>query len=335
MFDALMRRASDLRRSRVPYALAIVVRHEKPISGKPGDKAIILADGALSGWIGGGCTKPLIIEEARQALVDGKHRLVRIAPSVGASARGIVEYTMTCHSGGSLDIYIEPVLPPPQLIILGRTELARTLCRLGKVMQYEVVAAAPDADASQFPEADDFQDHFDLRQRPLAAPTFIIVATQGERDVEALTEALASKVPYVAFIASRKKAQQTLPSLEGFSPEDIARIRTPAGLDIGARLPNEIAVSILAEIISVLRTEPTITTEEETNMLTETVRIDGMSCSHCVLSVRKALENMPGVTIRAVEVGSARISYDEAQVSGEHILQAIEDQGYSARQESA
>ena len=127
MFDVFFNKATELNAARQPFALAIVVRYEKPISGKAGDKAIILADGSLYGWIGGGCTKPLIIQEAQKALADGRPRLVRIAPSSNTSANGIIEYTMTCHSGGSLDIYIEPVLPKPQLIIFGRTELAQTL----------------------------------------------------------------------------------------------------------------------------------------------------------------------------------------------------------------
>ncbi len=336
MFDVFFNKATELNAARRPFALAIVVRFETPISGKPGDKAIILADGSLYGWIGVGCTKPLIVQEAQKALADGRPRLVRIAPSSNASANGIIEYTMTCHSGGSLDIYIEPVLPKPQLVIFGRTELAQTLARLGKVMNYQITVAAPDADPALFPEADHLLHDLDLADVPLAQPTFAIVATQGEDDEAALAEALKHNLPYVAFVASRKKAERVLDYLaeNNLPAERLAQVKTPAGLDIGARLPEEIAVSILAEIIAVMsRAEATPTQQSEraplaVNHVVETLHLGEMSCSHCVLTVRKTLEAFPDVMVHQVEIGSTQISYDPAEVNRERIVEALEERGY-------
>src|ERR1700739_1036620 len=123
------------------FAVATVVRFEAPISGKPGDKAIIFADGEVWGWIGGGCAKPAGVKEALQALPDVPPRLVRISPS-SSEAEGIVAYNMTCHSGGTLDIYIEPVLPKPHILILGRSKVGQTLSKLGKTILYTVSLAA-------------------------------------------------------------------------------------------------------------------------------------------------------------------------------------------------
>ncbi len=334
MFDVFFNKATELNAARRPFALAIVVRYEKPISGKAGDKAIILADGSLYGWIGGGCTKPLIIQEAQKALADGRPRLVRIAPSSNTSANGIIEYKMTCHSGGSLDIYIEPVLPKPQLVIFGRTELAQTLARLGKVMNYQITVAAPDAGADLFPEADLLLPGLDLAGVPLAEPTFAIVATQGEDDEAALAEALKHDLPYVAFVASRKKAERVLEYLaeSGVSAERLDQIKTPAGLDIGARLPEEIAVSVLAEIIAVMRRAEAQPQPEQAplavNHAVETLHLGEMSCSHCVMTVRKTLEALPDVMVYAVEIGSAQISYDPAEINREQIVAALEARGY-------
>lgn len=336
MLESLFQKAEALSTARTPYALAIVVRHEKPISGKPGDKAIILADGSLTGWIGGGCTKPLIIAEAQEALRDGKHRMVRIAPSAQAAVNGIIRYEMTCHSGGSLDIYIEPVLPNPKLVIFGRSELARILCRLGAVMNYTVVVAAPEATPAQFPDADHFQDTLDLGDISVGPPCFAIVATQGEHDAAALCEVLARDVPQIAFVASRQKAEKTLQSLaaSGIPQAKIDRIKAPAGLDIGAQLPAEIAVSVLADIVSVLRAAPVPSPPPANHTLmdtTTTLQIKGMSCSHCVMIVQQTLERLGGITVRDVQVGSATIACDDARRPLDDVYAALQEEGFEAR----
>src|SRR5580700_4838030 len=132
MFDDFLQKAADLRSRSEAFAIATVVRFEGPISGKTGDKAIVDSSGRIWGWIGGGCAQPTVIKEALKALVDAKPRLVRISPSPNPTAQdGVLEYAMTCHSGGAVDIFIEPVLPKPQILILGRSAVAQALARLG------------------------------------------------------------------------------------------------------------------------------------------------------------------------------------------------------------
>jgi xanthine dehydrogenase accessory factor len=252
MFDQFLSKADELLSNGEPFAVALVVRYQAPISGKPGNKAIVLSDGKLWGWIGGGCAQPLVVKEALKALADGQPRLIRISPS-SSQEEGIIDYTMTCHSGGTLDIYIEPVLPKPHLLILGRSPVARTLVTLAKTIGYAVWVAAQDADRESFPDADVVQASLDLSQMRITPQTFVVVSTQGECDEEALEAALNAGAGYVAFVASKKKAANILDYLKEreVAPAKLERVRAPAGLDIHASSPEEIAVSILAEIIQV------------------------------------------------------------------------------------
>src|SRR5258707_11749120 len=139
MFDEFLSRAVAVRSQERPFATAVVVSYQPPVSGKPGDKAIIEADGTIWGWIGGGCVRPVVIQEALKAIQDGNPRLVRIAPA-GASKPddGTVNYTMTSQGGGALGIYIEPVLSRPQIVIIGRSPVAQTFCKLRKTGGYRI-----------------------------------------------------------------------------------------------------------------------------------------------------------------------------------------------------
>src|SRR5208282_5181113 len=169
MFDQFLSKAEELLAKNQPFVVAVVVRYQAPISGKPGNKAIIFPDGRMWGWIGGGCAQPVVIKEALKALADGQPRLIRISPS-SSPEEGIVDYTMTCHSGGTLDIYIEPVLPKPRIVIFGRSVVAKTLARLAEAIHYAVTAAD-----------EDFTAH---RLDPISPETFVVVSTQGENDEE-------------------------------------------------------------------------------------------------------------------------------------------------------
>ena len=250
MFDRFLNKAAELLAKGEPFVTASVVRFQAPISGKPGDKAIIFADGKMWGWIGGGCAQPVVIKEALKALADGQPRLVRISPT-SAPEHGIVDYTMTCHSGGTLDIYIEPVLPKPHIVILGRSPIAQTLARLGKAIGYRISVVAPGADREQFPDVDLLQAESDLDKLKIEPETFVVVSTQGEDDEEALAQAARTSAGYVAFVASKVKAGKVFEYLRdaGVPAERISQIRAPAGLEIHASSPEEIAVSIIAEII--------------------------------------------------------------------------------------
>jgi len=254
MFDQFLKKADELLASEQSFAIAVVVRYESPISGKPGNKAIISPDGRIWGWIGGGCAQPVVAKEALKALADGQPRLIRISPSASPE-EGVVDYTMTCHSGGTLDIYIEPVLPKPHLVILGRSPVAITLAKLAKAIDYTVSVAAPEADRESFPDADLLQTDLDLRGLKITPQTLIVVSTQGHQDEEAVENALRSAAAYVAFVASRTKTVKIVEYLKerGLVAERLGQLRAPAGLDIHAGSPEEIAVSILAEMIQVNR----------------------------------------------------------------------------------
>jgi xanthine dehydrogenase accessory factor len=252
MFDEFLEKAAELRSRGESFAMATVVRFEGPISGKPGDKAIVDSGGRIWGWIGGGCAQPTVVKEALLAMGDAKPRLVRISPSPNPVAQeGVLEYAMTCHSGGALDIFIEPVLPKPQILILGRSVVAQALAKLGAAAGYSVAVLAPDVSRENFPEPTVLRDRLDLSLVRITPRTFVVVSTQGEFDEEALEQALGTDVPYIAFVASKTKAEKILEYLRGrgISPERLARVTAPAGLPIGAVTPEEIAVSVLAEIV--------------------------------------------------------------------------------------
>jgi xanthine dehydrogenase accessory factor len=258
MFDDFLRKADELVLLGESFATATVVRYESPISGKPGDKAIIFADGEVWGWIGGGCAKPVVVKEAKKALEDGRPRLVRISPS-SSEEEGIVAYNMTCHSGGTLDVYIEPVLPKPHILIMGRSPVGNTLAKLAKVINYTVSIAAPEATHETYPEADRVKPNLSLSDWKIGSRIFIVVSTQGEEDEEALENALRTNASYVAFVASKTKASKVFEHLShrGVEANRLRQVRAPAGMNIGAASPEEIAVSILAEIIQVNRANTT------------------------------------------------------------------------------
>jgi xanthine dehydrogenase accessory factor len=194
----------------------------------------------------------MVIKEALKALEDAEPRLLRLHPSTNPDSEpGVVDYAMKCHSGGSLDIFIEPVLPKRRLVIFGRSAVAQALAGLAKAMNYRVFAVAPGAGAEHFPTVDAIYTQITGNRLEVTPRTFIVVSTQGEHDEEALAEALRSSAEYVAFVASEKKARKILGSLGeyGVPADQLDRIKSPAGIEIGAVSPEEIAVSILAEIV--------------------------------------------------------------------------------------
>ncbi|MGA7416123.1 MAG: XdhC family protein [Bryobacteraceae bacterium] len=252
MFDEFLAKVAEARSRGESFATALVVRYEAPVSGKPGDKAIIFRDGRIWGWTGGGCVQSTVVKEALNALESGIPRLIRIRPSPHSeSEAGVIEYAMACHSGGSLDIFIEPVLPKPQIVIFGRSVVAQVLARLGKAVGYNVTAIAPGVSREDFPDADRIEEEIETAHLPSSPHTFVVVSTQGQQDEEALEQAFAMDVPYVAFVASKMKTGKVFESLrgKGIGSERLSKIHAPAGLDIGAVSPEGIAVSILAEIV--------------------------------------------------------------------------------------
>ncbi len=241
----LLALAHELAARREPFALATVVRCEPPTSAKPGAAALIRADGSVTGWIGGSCAEPLVVEEALAALRDGAPRLVAlVGPGAAPGARpGVREHPMSCHSGGSLDVYVEPVLPAERLVLIGAGPVLEALARLGAAAGMDGAIVAEESG---------------LAGLAVGPEAWVVVATHGRFDEDALAHVLASEPRYVGLVASRRRAAAVLDGLRarGVRADRLARLRAPAGLDLGARSPDEIAVSILAEIVQLRRHRP-------------------------------------------------------------------------------
>ncbi len=247
-----------LRKKGEPFVLATVVRIEKPTSAKPGAKAIISQDGALSGWVGGSCTEPSVKKEALKALQEGTPRLLRLCPPEKMSDQkqfGVTEMKITCMSGGTLEIYLEPYLVQPHLLVIGHQALAEALVTQAKSLDYAVTVVAENPGPEQFTQADRVISGLDFGQVDYSPHTYAVIASHGNYDELALEAVLQSGAAYVALVASKKRSEAILAYLQQdqVAQAQIDRIKYPAGLDIGALTPSEIALSILAEIIQVHR----------------------------------------------------------------------------------
>ena len=254
--DAVLERAAELKTKGVPFVLATVVRCESPTSAKPGAKGIVDAEGRLSGWIGGGCAQPAVLSAAKKALADGQPRLIRVSPTKGGQVEeGIQNFGMSCHSGGTLDIFLEPFTSRPSLLIVGSSPAGQALAALAERAGFDVFAAFPGADTNMFPDAREVLDGTDLSGLACGTPAFVVVATQGKRDEPSLEAALGTGARYIAFIASERKAAKLRTYLKerGLDPQRVDAVVAPAGIEIGAVTPEEIAVSVLAGLVKARR----------------------------------------------------------------------------------
>jgi xanthine dehydrogenase accessory factor len=241
------------------FVLATVVRTVSVTAAKAGAKAIIRPDGTIvAGWIGGGCAKGAVLKAAREALVDGEPRMVSVQPEnllaelgvkPGETREGVRFASNMCPSKGTMDIFVEPVLPHPSLVILGASPVALSLAAQARQLGYHVTLAAPAADLAAVPDADVVVDGFEPRDLNNAR-RFVVVSTQGKGDEAALRQALAIEAAYHAFVGSKRKMAALRNKLVaiGLDPTAIDRVKAPAGLNLGAITPEEIAMSILAEI---------------------------------------------------------------------------------------
>lgn len=251
--DDVFRELEVLRAAGQACCLATVVRVEAPTSCKPGDKAVVAADGRLLGWVGGSCSAAIVRREALDAIKTGMARLVRIAPEreTGEEARnGEVVMPTTCPSGGTIEIFLEPHVARPHLIVIGQSPASRTLLRLGSVLGFRTCAAHPGATAEDFPEADAVLGALDLRGAEIGADAWIVVATMGHYDEEGLEAALVTSAAYVGLVASRKRRNAVVQALRrrGWSGDALAGIVNPAGKLFGDS-QDEIALFVLAEIV--------------------------------------------------------------------------------------
>jgi xanthine dehydrogenase accessory factor len=230
--------ADELRRRGQAFALATVVWRQGPSSGQQGSRAIITADGELYGWIGGACAEPTVIRLAREAITEGSPRLLLLGTpeQFGAAIPdGMTVVPISCQSEGALEVYIEPVLPAPHLVIVGRSPMAQTLAELAGVLDWRATVT----DAADFSAAG-----ADER-------SMVVVATQGHGDEEAVTQAIAARPAYLGLIGSHRRGAAVLGYLadRGLPRDQLERVRVPAGLDLGRTSHREIAVAVLAELV--------------------------------------------------------------------------------------
>jgi len=241
------------------FVLATVVRTVSVTAAKAGAKAIIAPDGTIvAGWIGGGCARGAVLKAAREALADGEPRMVSVQPEdllnelgvkAGESRRGVRFAANFCPSQGTMDIFVEPVLPHPSLVIFGASPVALSLAVQARTLGYHVTLAAPASDRPAVVEADTLVDGFALGELK-QAKRFVVVSTQGKGDEAALRAALSTEAAYHAFVGSRRKWAALREKLlaKGAAASAVDCVKAPAGLDLGAITPEEIAMSILAEI---------------------------------------------------------------------------------------
>ena len=256
---SIFARAAQLETAGRSFAIATVVAVRRPTSARPGASGIVHPDGSIEGWVGGSCAQPVVVREALRALGDGQPRLLRLskdAPAEGRRGDGVVELVMTCHSGGTLEIYVEPHLPSPVLWVAGTTPIAGALVALGSAAGWRVSIFDPIADPDAFPGAERVVAGTDIAGLDPGIAPAVVVATQGVWDEEALVAALARDASYVGLVASPTRAavvRAWLRDEAGVPDERLAALRAPAGLDLGAETAEEIAISILAELVQVRR----------------------------------------------------------------------------------
>jgi xanthine dehydrogenase accessory factor len=234
-----VRRAEELTAARVPFVTAIVVRAQRPSSVTAGDSAVILPDGTIEGFVGGACAESSVRLHALRVLETGEPLVLRIVPGDegGPAEEGAVTVQNPCLSGGALEIFLEPRLPAPRVGVVGDTPIALALVSLGERLGYDVALDESEDDVA------------------------VVVASHGRGEEDALERALRRGVPYVGLVASRKRGAavvEELRSRAALAEDDIARLHTPAGLDIGARTPEEIALSIMAEVVSTRRVQEAV-----------------------------------------------------------------------------
>jgi xanthine dehydrogenase accessory factor len=275
---------------RQPYVSATVVQVERPTSARPGDSAIVYPDGRIDGFVGGVCAESTVRMHALQAMASGEPLLLRIVPGeheTPADGEGMVTVRNPCLSGGALQIFLQPHLPPRRVTVYGSVPIADEVAELSRHIGYEVTVCE-DADSE------------------LAAETSaVVVASLGRFDEDAVLRAVAAGVPYIGLVASPKRGGVVLSGL-GLAPDDLARVHTPAGFDIGARTPREIALSIVAQLVSVMssngRGESLLDTGSDGAGAGESMGGPVTTRAGDVTGVGTAIDPVCGMTVAAIAV---------------------------------
>lgn len=257
MAKDLLELASEFRHGGEAFALATVVWRRAPSSGKVGYKALVTSNGDVSGWVAGACTEPLVVRQSMKALADGEPRLLLIGAPEDLETRardGLLTFPTSCASEGALEIYIEPHLPTPQLVIVGRSPVVDTMATLANGLGWRTVIVDDEGGSlSDHSAADEVWNSLDFAEHGVNSGSYIVVATLGHYDEDALEAALGTDAAYIGLVASKKRAGTVLEFLRGNDiPEDqLARIKAPAGLDLGRIKHEEMAVAVIAEIVQI------------------------------------------------------------------------------------
>jgi xanthine dehydrogenase accessory factor len=273
---AVLEQAAGLARRGERFALATVVWRQGPSSSKQGSRAIITPDGELHGWIGGACAEPAVIREAREVIETGAPRLLLLGSPdqfSGAVPEGMTVVPISCHSEGALEVYIEPVLPTPHLVVVGRSPMAQTLASLATALGWQ---------------ADLIADH-EFGPADVDSRSMVVIATQGHNDEGVLERAVAARPAYIGLVGSQKRGAAVLGYLadRGVPADQLDRVRVPAGLDLGSTSHPEIAVAILAELVQ-LRASGAITTGS-----TVPPRVSQVTDPVCGMTVVAGREGLP------------------------------------------
>lgn len=235
----LTTRAEELRASRVPFVHARVVLAEAPTSAKPGAEALILSDGTIEGFVGGNCAESTVRAQSLALLDSGESLLLRITPEPEPDQSGKLVVHNPCLSGGTLEIFLEPAMAAPSILIVGSSPIAAALARMAEQVGWHAIAV---------------DDPSATTESAVVGATAVVIASHGRGEEDALRSALDADVPYVGLVASKQRGAAVIASL-GLCDGHTSRIHSPAGLDIGARTPEEVALSIMSEIVS-LRPQP-------------------------------------------------------------------------------
>lgn len=246
--------AGELTRQGQSYVLATVVWRRGPSSGKEGNRAVITPDGKIHGWISGACAEPVVIRQGLQALADGTPRLVYLGPPEDLTSRerdGLTTIPSYCASEGALEIYVDPIVAKPHLVVVGRSPAVEALLSMASALNWRTVCVDDGGSAEDHPDADHVVTKVDFAEAGVNARSLIVVATQGHYDEPAIEAALATDAAYIGVVCSRKRAKSMFEFLKsaGYSDDALARVHAPAGLDLGHTKHEEMAVGILAELV--------------------------------------------------------------------------------------
>jgi len=256
--DLWMSEAQRLRERGEAFALVTVLKAIAPTSAKPGDKAVVTAQGRIVGWIGGGCAQPAVIKTVRRALRDGLARQIRITPKAEGGElqlEDVLEFGMACHSGGTLELFIDPILPATPLLVIGDSPVARALLDLAPRVGFAVNLLAFGGRSDDYPQAQRVLTKAEELPSAWGTAGWVVVATQGRLDMEGLAAALSVQPRTCWFVASERKAQVLKRQLIE-SGQDRARVEAiiaPAGERIGAQTPEEIALAVLGSVVAARR----------------------------------------------------------------------------------